>query len=73
MVGRQEQLQKLISSAKEILDREISTKETQCLEVAYDAGIEDVDDAIDFMDCVVERGENCNPYELISDYMALLQ
>lgn len=71
-MSRKVEVEKFLKKAEEVLDRPLEKKEKQCIEVAYDAGIKDVDDAIDFADCVYDRGEDTNPYELISDYMALL-
>ena len=61
-----------VKKAERFVGRPLEKKERDCIEIAYDAGIKDVDDAIDFADCVMEREPNCNPYDLISDYMALL-
>lgn len=61
-----------VKKAERFVGRPLEKKERQCVEIAYDAGIKDVDDAIDFADCVIEHGDNCNPYEMILDYMDIL-
>lgn len=71
-MSRKEELKVIKSCIEAEIGRPLVEKEETSVEVAYDAGISATGDIIDFMDCVMERGEDTNPYELISDYMALL-
>lgn len=71
-MSRKEELEVIKSCIVADIGRELTKKEINSVEVAYDAGIKATEDIQDFMDCVSDRGPNCNPYEIISDYMEIL-
>lgn len=70
-MSRKEELNRFKAGAKAIVARELTKIEDESIEVAYDAGITNIDDAIDFMYLVLDLGHD-NPSEIISDYMDIL-
>lgn len=71
-MSRKEELAVIKSCIVADIGRELTKQESNAVEVAYDAGISGTGDIQDFMDCVSDRGPDCNPYEIISDYMDIL-
>ena len=70
-MSRTEELKVIKSRIEAELGRPLVKREITAVEVAYDAGITDGGDIIDFMYRVMESRDG-SPYELISDYMDIL-